>query len=61
MIIFSLQYALSYTFLKLVNFSFFFWLPYYLTSAYGWDEKSADEVSMFYDFGGIIGKIVWCY
>ncbi|XP_072026592.1 sugar phosphate exchanger 3-like isoform X2 [Amphiura filiformis] len=51
-------YSLSYAFLKLVNFSFFFWLPYYLTSQYGWEEKSADEVSIFYDVGGILGGTI---
>ena len=55
--LFHPQYSLSYAFLKLVNFSFFFWLPYYLTSQYGWEEKSADEVSTFYDIGGILGKM----
>jgi len=27
------QYSLSYACLKLVNYSFFFWLPYYLSNS----------------------------
>ncbi|KAG3267899.1 SLC37A3-like, partial [Ictidomys tridecemlineatus] len=37
--------SLAYTCLKPVNYSFFFWLPFYLT----------DPLSIWYDVGGIIG------
>ncbi|RUS78943.1 hypothetical protein EGW08_013284 [Elysia chlorotica] len=50
-----IPYALSYAFLKLVNYSFFFWLPYYLHNAFGWDEKVADQLSTVYDISGIVG------
>ncbi|WAR26675.1 SPX3-like protein [Mya arenaria] len=40
----------------LVNYSFFFWLPYYLHNKFGWDESSADKISIWYDVGGIVGK-----
>lgn len=50
------QYALAYACLKLVNYSFFFWLPYYLHNKYGWKETVADDISIWYDVGGIIGK-----
>ena len=53
---FILQYSLSYACLKFVNYSFFFWLPLYLTSAYGWSPATADEISIWYDVGGIVGK-----
>ncbi|GFS00852.1 sugar phosphate exchanger 3, partial [Elysia marginata] len=48
-----IPYALSYAFLKLVNYSFFFWLPYYLHNAFGWEEKVADQLSTVYDVSGI--------
>lgn len=50
------QYALAYACLKLVNYSFFFWLPYYLHNKYGWKETVADDISIWYDVGGIIGN-----
>ena len=33
-----IEYALSYFALKLVNYSFFFWLPYYLHNTYHWND-----------------------
>ncbi|XP_023241917.1 sugar phosphate exchanger 3-like [Centruroides sculpturatus] len=53
-----LPYSLSYACLKMVNYSFFFWLPYYLQKAYGWEEAEADSLSVWYDIGGIIGSII---
>ncbi|XP_049616841.1 sugar phosphate exchanger 3 isoform X2 [Syngnathus scovelli] len=53
-----LPYSLSYACLKLVNYSFFFWLPFYLSNNYGWKEAEADRLSMWYDVGGIIGGTV---
>ncbi|KAG7255811.1 hypothetical protein CRUP_012845, partial [Coryphaenoides rupestris] len=49
-----LPYSLSYACLKLVNYSFFFWLPFYLSSNYGWEEAQADRLSVWYDVGGIV-------
>ncbi|KAK3103461.1 hypothetical protein FSP39_019433 [Pinctada imbricata] len=51
-------YALAYACLKLVNYSFFFWLPYYLTNKYGWKQTVADDISIWYDVGGIIGDFI---
>lgn len=51
-----LQYSLAYACLKLVNYSFFFWLPFYLSNNFGWKEAQADRLSVWYDVGGIIGK-----
>uniref|UniRef100_A0A9L0IKF7 Sugar phosphate exchanger 3 n=1 Tax=Equus asinus TaxID=9793 RepID=A0A9L0IKF7_EQUAS len=48
-------YSLAYACLKLVNYSFFFWLPFYLSNNFGWKEAEADKLSIWYDVGGIIG------
>ncbi|CAF1318854.1 unnamed protein product [Adineta steineri] len=53
-----LMYSLCYACLKLVNYSFFFWLPFYLHSKFNWQESDADLLSTLYDVGGIIGGIV---
>ncbi|XP_043944416.1 sugar phosphate exchanger 3 [Protopterus annectens] len=48
-------YSLAYACLKLVNYSFFFWLPFYLSNNFHWQEAEADRLSIWYDVGGIIG------
>ncbi|KAF7658474.1 hypothetical protein LDENG_00012370 [Lucifuga dentata] len=53
-----LPYSLAYACLKLVNYSFFFWLPFYLSNNFGWKEVEADRLSVWYDVGGIIGGTV---
>ncbi|XP_054721463.1 sugar phosphate exchanger 3-like [Uloborus diversus] len=53
-----IAYSLSYACLKFVNYSFFFWLPFYLQKQYGWREALADQLSVWYDVGGIIGGIL---
>ncbi|UYV62352.1 SLC37A3 [Cordylochernes scorpioides] len=53
-----ISYSLSFASLKFVNYSFFFWLPYYLHDKYNWSNAEADYLSAFYDGGGIIGSIV---
>ncbi|XP_075967531.1 sugar phosphate exchanger 3 [Anarhichas minor] len=53
-----LPYSLAYACLKLVNYSFFFWLPFYLSNNFGWKEAEADRLSVWYDVGGIIGGTV---
>lgn len=55
---FLLQYSLAYACLKLVNYSFFFWLPFYLSNNFGWKEAEADKLSIWYDVGGIVGTHV---
>lgn len=50
-----LPYSLAYACLKLVNYSFFFWLPFYLSNNFNWKEAEADRLSVWYDVGGIIG------
>ncbi|KAG1662366.1 Sugar phosphate exchanger 3 [Nymphon striatum] len=49
-----IPYSLAYACLKPVNYAFFFWLPYYLSSKYHWKNSVADNLSTWYDFGGII-------
>ncbi|KAJ1365516.1 hypothetical protein KIN20_025876 [Parelaphostrongylus tenuis] len=56
-----LAYCLCNVGLKLVNYSFFFWLPLYLTETYHWKENQADEISVFYDIGGIVGSVAGGY
>lgn len=53
-----IPYSLSYACLKLVNYCFFFWLPFYLSNAYNLKEIVADELSIWYDIGGIIGGTI---
>ena len=53
-----IEYALSYFALKLVNYSFFFWLPYYIHNNFGWTDKVSNKVSAWFDVGGIIGGIL---
>lgn len=55
-VILSPQYSLAYACLKMVNYSFFFWLPFYLSRNFGWKEAQADRLSVWYDVGGIIGE-----
>ncbi|KJH47228.1 transporter, major facilitator family protein [Dictyocaulus viviparus] len=53
-----LSYSLAYACLKLVNYGFFFWLPFYLHSHFGWSEVDADKLSAWYDVGGIVAAII---
>ncbi|VUZ51252.1 unnamed protein product [Hymenolepis diminuta] len=50
-------YALAYACLKLVNYSFFFWLPFYLNNKFNWDAGAASALAAFYDLGGLFGGI----
>ncbi|KRZ54254.1 Sugar phosphate exchanger 3 [Trichinella nativa] len=53
-----ISYSVAFACLKLVNYSIFFWLPYYLTNNFGWPEHVADHISTWFDWGGIFGGIV---
>nr|XP_039273389.1 sugar phosphate exchanger 3-like [Styela clava] len=53
-----IPYSLSFACLKLVNYAFLFWLPYYLTNHFQWDDSLASSVSTWYDVGGIAGGII---
>lgn len=41
-----------------MNYSFFFWLPYYLHMQFNWTDSESNAVSSWFDVGGIIGGIV---
>lgn len=56
-----IMYSLCYACLKMINYSFLFWLPFYLSNAFGWEESVADEISIWYDIGGIIGGTLGGY
>ncbi len=51
------QYCLCNACLKLVNYAFFFWLPFYLRNKFGWSTAEADDLSIWYDVGGIVGSV----
>ncbi|KAL3082874.1 hypothetical protein niasHS_010676 [Heterodera schachtii] len=53
-----LPYCLCTACLKFVNYAFFFWLPYYLTYKYQWAESEANQLSIWYDIGGIVGSVL---
>ncbi|UYV70604.1 SLC37A3 [Cordylochernes scorpioides] len=53
-----IAYAIGFACLKFVNYSFFFWLPYYLHDVYNWTDTKSDFFSMFYDLGGIFGSLL---
>jgi len=53
-----IMYSLCFACLKMINYSFLFWLPFYLTSKFGWRETVAGEISIWYDVGGIFGGII---
>merc|ERR1711953_126971 len=50
-----LPYSISFFALKLVNYSFFFWLPYFLHNKYHWSDETANFLSTWFDVGGIVG------
>ena len=41
-----------------MNYAFFFWLPFYLTFKYHWAESEANQLSIWYDIGGILGSVL---
>ncbi|VDD96537.1 unnamed protein product [Enterobius vermicularis] len=53
-----LSYSLAYACLKMVNYSFFFWLPFYLHNNFHWEEAVADALSVWYDWGGILAAVL---
>ncbi len=44
--------------LKLVRYSMFFWLPYFLERTYSYSQESSGYISLAFDAGGIGGMIV---
>jgi len=52
-----LAYCLCNACVKMVNYAFFFWLPFYLTHKFGWSEAAANQLATWYDIGGVVGSI----
>jgi sugar phosphate permease len=55
------SYGISYFFIKLIRYSFLFWLPYYLHTAVGFDDVKAGYLSTSFEVGGILGAIAIGY
>ncbi|GMS96119.1 hypothetical protein PENTCL1PPCAC_18294, partial [Pristionchus entomophagus] len=53
-----IPYSFAYACLKMVTYGFFFWLPYYLHSNFGWPESDSGTLSTFFDIGGIMAAVV---
>jgi sugar phosphate permease len=51
------SYGASYFFIKLIRYSFLFWLPYYLHTALGLGEVQAGYLSISFELGGVIGAV----
>jgi sugar phosphate permease len=51
------SYGCAYFFIKLMRYSFLFWLPYYLHTELGVDEVKAGYLSNSFEVGGVIGAI----
>jgi len=52
-----IPYSLCLFFAKLVSYTFLFWLPYYLASAFKLNAKKSGDYSTIFDIGGIYGGI----
>jgi sugar phosphate permease len=51
------SYGCAYFFIKLMRYSFLFWLPYYLHTALGVGEGRAGYLSTSFEIGGVAGAI----
>ncbi|XP_043830621.1 sugar phosphate exchanger 3-like [Dromiciops gliroides] len=49
-----LLHSLTNACVKLVNYSFFFWLPFYLNSSFGFAEAKVSQFSVWYDLEEIV-------
>ena len=49
------QYAVAYAFIKCVNYTLFFWLPYYLKFSLHYTKAKANAISTSFDIGSMIG------
>ncbi|CAL8109061.1 unnamed protein product [Calicophoron daubneyi] len=52
------EFALSLFFIKLVTYTFMFWLPQYIYDRGGFHSSSSAYLSSFFDLGGLVGTIV---
>ena len=49
---------MAYAGIKMVHYSFFFWLPFYLTEHFLYQPSEASSMSSWYDVGGIFGSTI---
>lgn len=52
-------YGASYFCIKLIRYSFLFWLPFYLHQARGYSESAAGYLSTALEIGGVVGTIAF--
>ena len=55
------SYAFAHAFTKYVNYTCFFWLPYYLYIELNYTASYSDTISTIYDLGSVIGSIMCGY
>ena len=53
-----IRYALTNACVKTVSYSFFMWLPTYLSQGLRWSDKQSSSLSNCFDVGGVIGTII---
>jgi sugar phosphate permease len=53
-----LCYGVAFFFIKLIRYSFLFWLPYYLHKAVGLSDEAAGYLSIALEVGGAVGAVV---
>ena len=53
-----IRYALTNACVKTVSYSFFMWLPTYLSQGLHWSDKQSSSLSNCFDVGGVIGTII---
>lgn len=56
-----LQFAIIFAFMKLVNYGFLFWLPYYLSEAIDVKDEYEGHIAALYDVGAITGSFIIGY
>ena len=53
-----IPYASSLFFIKLVSYTFLFWLPIYIKHSTGLDPSESASLSVTYDIGGAVGAVI---
>jgi sugar phosphate permease len=51
------SYGASFFFVKLIRYSFLFWLPFYLHTAVGFDDAYAGYLATSFEVGGVLGAV----
>ncbi|KAL1456543.1 hypothetical protein WDU94_001265 [Cyamophila willieti] len=52
-----IEFSLSLFFVKLINYTFLYWLPGYIKSSTTLDAGQSGELATVFDFGGVLGGI----